>query len=393
MKLRKKHRFIVVVLVMIVFIVSLITVRVFRKTQLNVPQPQKNMTPINFKNKPVLNQQHVANQISLEKFVNKKMVTQQGIYTAYDAKVMPDRQPLKRRALLSESSGLWLQYLIGQGKKKQFTAFYQATKQNFYQKNKGQFAYRYDPKTKKQATVNAGLDDLRIIRALLSYDSKYQSTKYQKDINEIYTGYRRHLVEENGQIASFYDVKSKKTASDSPLAYYDLKTLRFLEGQSKKDRRVYHQQLKLVKKGYLGDAFPLYASTYDGNQGQYLTNNLNTSESLEILLHLAEINELKSASLEWLKEQVNQQSLKNSYTINGRGVDQGSSAGNYALAALIFAAHNEDTYYERAMNIVWQQQITRKNAIFFGALSQEPYQVTYSYNNLMALLAAQFGSR
>src|SRR5699024_5744087 len=159
------------------------------------------------------------------------------------------------------------------------------------------------------------------------------------------------------------------------------------------DRQTYRQQLKLVKNGYLGEAFPLYAAEYDGEQGCYSTKNLNTSEALEVLLHLADVNELRPASLAWLKEQIDSRSLKNSYTISGRVADHNSSAGNYALAALIFAAQGDQRYYQRALQLVWQQQVTTQNAELFGALSQSPHEVTYSFNNLLALLATQVATK
>lgn len=361
------------------------------KKQISVPKPPKNMQPIT--NKIATQENYAAKQEQLEQFVNKKMVTKQGIYTAYSSGSEPDEQKLARRAFLSESAGFWLQYLVGQDKKKEFNDFYQRTKTTFYQQKQAQFAYQYDPKTKKKSVSNAGLDDLRIMRALLMYDSKYRSTKYQKEINILYNSYRQHLIKGKGEIASFYDTKAKRSARVSPLAYYDLKTLRFLEGQGKKGRETYARQLKLVQKGYLGEVFPLYAAQYDGDSGQYSTKNLNTSEALVVLLHLAEVGKLRPASLAWLKEQVDQQSLRNSYTISGQIVDNSSSTGNYALAALIFAAHGDDGYYVKALDIVWHHQITGQEPALLGAISSQPYQITYSYDNLLTLLAAQLSSK
>lgn len=359
------------------------------RRQATVPQPTKELQSQKLDVSQAQQQRLLAKQNLLASFVKEKMVTNNGIYTAYSSTSAPDKQPLAQRAFLSESAGLWLQYLVGQGDKQQFASFYRATKATLFQKKAGQFAYRYDPQKKAQAASNAGLDDLRIMRALLLYDLKYHSTKYQQDLNELAANYRKHLVKSQGQIVSFYDTKAKMSARVSPLAYYDFKTLRIIEGQTKKDRQIYRQQLKLVKNGYLGEAFPLYAAEYDGEQGRYSTKNLNTSEALEVLLHLADVHELRPASLAWLKEQVDNQSLKNSYTVSGRVADHNSSAGNYALAALIFAVRGDQRYYERALQLVWQQQVTAQNAELFGALSQPPHEVTYSFNNLLALLATQ----
>jgi hypothetical protein len=62
---------------------------------------------------------------------------------------------------------MWLEYLAYTHQYKKFREFYQATKQTFDQKS--QFSYRYTPTTNKKFSVNATLDDLRIIRALQMY--------------------------------------------------------------------------------------------------------------------------------------------------------------------------------------------------------------------------------
>lgn len=62
---------------------------------------------------------------------------------------------------------MWLLYLAEAHRWRYFRQFYGVTRRTFYKD--GQFSYRYDPRSGKRYGVNATLDDLRIIRALLVY--------------------------------------------------------------------------------------------------------------------------------------------------------------------------------------------------------------------------------
>ena len=106
------------------------------------------------------------------------MVQKAGIYTNFN-----NEQKKSDKAtghdMLSESSGLWLEYLAQTHQNKAFREFYQHTKKYFDQGR--QFSYRIDDKTKKKSDVNATIDDLRIIRALQIYAHNTNSEKYRRE--------------------------------------------------------------------------------------------------------------------------------------------------------------------------------------------------------------------
>lgn len=322
----------------------------------------------------------------LVKFLRNKMITKQGIYTNYRYDTSSDNLTHGHQ-MLSESSGLWLLYLATNHQYKKFRQTYQQTKKTFNQKT--QFSYRYDPRTHKKANVNATLDDLRIIRALQMYATLTHSKYYRQEAAKRFALLKTGSLK-NGKVADFYDVKSHKQSSDSSLAYYDFVTLKYFESVNQTGKRLYKKQLKIVQNGYLGDAFPLYAASYQLKTQTYSVNTLNTSETLETVLHLAEIGKIKATTLSWLKTQIEAGHLYNAYTTLGIVRDKNQSAANYALAAMIFACENDQNVYEKAMQLAWKSQVTKTNSPIYGGLGNAQTTDAFSYNNLETLLAAEY---
>lgn len=321
---------------------------------------------------------------ALVRFIRDNLLTKKGIYTDTITDVNSENSNLATgKELLTESSGMWLQYLAVSDSKSSFKNFYKNTKATFWKNN--QFNYRYDSNTHKLTNVNATLDDLRIVRALIMYDQKHKTNYYSQDITNIYHSLKKTVIKD-GVILDYYDPIFKKGADSSSLAYYDLNTLNALE-QTESDRREYKQQVKVVKEGYLSDDFPLYASNFNVNSRIYSSDDLNTSEALEVLLHLAQIDQLKKTSKRWLIEKIETKSLFNSYSIQGTPMNHETSVANYALAAQIFKVLDDTEHYQAAMAIVWQNQV--QTGKYQGGLGDKKNEQFYSYNNLNALIAAE----
>jgi len=325
-------------------------------------------------------------QRDLAAFIDKKLVTEQGIYTNYRDTTTRKAATATGHELLSESSGMWLLYLAQQKRFSEFRQFYQATVKTFG--TQGQFSYRYDPRSKKRFAVNATIDDLRIIRALNVYDALTGTKRYEQAAANHFAALKTGAIR-GGRVYDYYDPQEKRAAKTSSLAYTDFKTLKYYEQNTAVGRKAYRKQLKVVSGGYLGDVFPLYAASFNWQDLVYSTANLNTSEALETLLHLAEVGKLRSASKGWLVQQVKHHQLYNGYSTAGSVTNQGQSAANYALAAMIFATEHDRTNYRQAMRWVWHDQVTAQSPLK-GAIGDAQTQQSYSYSNLTALNAAGY---
>ncbi|MFC6261587.1 glycosyl hydrolase family 8 [Levilactobacillus fujinensis] len=326
-------------------------------------------------------------QQQLAKFISTKLATKQGIYTNYVDTAQRTTNAATGHELLSESAGMWLEYLATQHDYQKFRTFYRATSKTFG--SHGQFSYRYDPRSKKRFAVNATLDDLRIIRALNLYDALTKTSHYQQTAANHFATLQSGALK-NGRLYDYYDPQTKQTAKTSSLAYFDFKTLKYYEQGSQAGKKAYREQLKVVRGGYLGDVFPLYAASFNWKQLTYATKALNTSEALETLLHLAEIGELKTTSRTWLAQQVKGHKLYNGYSTAGSVTDNGQSTANYALAAMVFATAGDQANYRRAMQLVWQGQVTTQSSPIFGGIGNAKTKQSYSYSNLTALNAAGY---
>lgn len=329
--------------------------------------------------------QYPNQEKKLKSFIENGLLTKSGIYTNFKKQSFKENAA-RGHELLSESSGMWLEYLAYNHKYREFREFYKETKKTFDLKT--QFSYRYTPSKNKKFSVNATLDDLRIIKALQMYGEATGNKKYKKEAATRFAMLQRNTMSK-GKIASFYDTDSKKQSAEGSLAYYDFQILKYFE-DTKSGRKMYQQQLSVVQNGYLGDAFPLYASSYNWQSKSYSNNDLNTSEAMETLLHLAKINKLQKASLNWLTRQVKNNTLYNTYSVNGNIVNRSHSAGSYAIAAMIFATEHDKKMYQKAMKLVWKYQVLDKNSDIYGAIGIEHQNEAYSFNNLTTLLAANY---
>ncbi|WP_268912471.1 glycosyl hydrolase family 8 [Lentilactobacillus sp. SPB1-3] len=358
-----------------------------KQVQVNVPDQQtnKNVLP---KYQLRVTKTDVKRSNQLRDFIQNNLLVKKGIYTNLNNHKQSTEYATGHE-MLSESSGMWLTYLALSKQNESFHQFLSQTNKTFGQGS--QYSYRYDPDADKQADVNATLDDLRILRSMVIYDAVSKTTHYQKVAARKFAELSQNVIK-NGQLTNFYDLKLQKGTDNGSLAYFDLKTLKYFESATKKGRKEYQHQLRVLEHGYLGDVFPLYAASYDWKTKQYSQKALNGSEALEVLLHLAEVGKLKKTSLNWLRLQVDQHQLANTYTVTGQIVDKNQSPANYGLAAMVFANVHDQEYYQKAMKIVWQSQVNEPSSKLNGGIGIVKTNEFYSYNNLVSLLASQMGN-
>lgn len=288
---------------------------------------------------------------------------------------------------LSESAGLWLRHLALTGTQEQFDKFYKETKKKFFAD--GQFTYRINADGTK-SNVNASIDDMRIINALIEAEQRFDDPKYQKEIKSLVSTFKKQSIQ-NGMLVDFYDVKTKKPAHQVSLYYLDIKDMGYIyktAGLSKKDLEFeYH----ILKNGYISNSFPLYHTRYNYNTGKYEDGKqINIIESLLSILYLSEIGQEKSQSIQFVKNAVTTGTLYNAYNSDGTPADKSQSAASYAIAAMIGKEIGDQKLYQQAIKIVQNFQIMNPSSPIYGGIGDQNTLQVYSYNNLMALLAYDY---
>lgn len=352
------------------------------------------ITPLSTGNSNVV----TKNVSALNNYIRNTMMTDTGIYSGYMTETQkndPDTDPDMFNEI-TESAGLYLETLAMRGDANAFDSYYAQVKKTF-SNGDGSFNWMYNTRTKQKKQGNASLDDLRIIRALTLMQAKSPSTSRANEIKELITGFKKYSLLNGKMIdGTFFDDNTKEPAIR--LCYLDMQELKYVYGEAGLSQKDYDDQLKILQNGYLGDNFPWYQTYYYyGDMNGYKAGNystlpeakgeVNSIDSLLVVLHLAQINKAKPASISWIKEHVHNRTLYNNYYTDGTPVEKNSAASTYAITAMIASTIGDKEMYNDSIQDLNDSQVPSGYGDFSGCLGDIPSMKSATYNNLTALLA------
>jgi len=178
----------------------------------------------------------------------------------------------QKDVFLSESVGLWLTYLLKKDDQARFDEQFEVI--NHYFLEKKFIVWRIDGK--KQATVNALIDDLRIMRALFDAGEKWNDERYislGKTIGKNIVKYGM----QKGTFVDFVDVHTHKKANTITLSYIMPSALLKMRQYDVLSKEQLEQQLSILAKAPKAQAgfFPKY---YD-----VVTNNYEYDTELHMI--------------------------------------------------------------------------------------------------------------
>jgi hypothetical protein len=316
------------------------------------------------------------------RFVSEKLTADDGgIRTNYLDK-MPDAEQATGAQVLSESMGLMMLYAVRIGDQALFDrslAFVEGRLDTG-----AILSYRYSPDDGAYP-VNALVDDLRIIRALLlAYDAfggGYEKTAltcaerlYQTNVKD-------------GRAYDFYDERYGVTNDAITLCYPDLDTIRLLAAREEKWAPVYGEMLALVKGGYLGDRFPMYARSYSYPDETYSQEDIVTVQSLLTILSLSRVGECPQSSVDFIKRHVADGTLYGAYRADGKNRSSTESTAIYAICAIIGQSEGDEELYRASLKQMERFQVLDAGSEVYGAFADARTLDLYAFDNLMALLA------
>lgn len=321
-------------------------------------------------------------------FLKKKMLNNGSFITNYKVTKNQSKGELATgHDRLSESSGLWLRHLALTGQQKEFDTFYKETKQHFYKG--GQFSYRLNADG-SLSPVNATVDDLRIMRALLEAAAKFNDDRYAKEVDNLLKTFSKQSMQGDVMV-DFYDIDKKQASDVISLYYLELQTMGYIYDKMGIDDKYLEYEYNILKDGYISDDFPFYYAQYSYKNNQYVKKDtINVIESLLSILYLAEIGKQKQESIDYIKEAVTTGTLYNSYDLQGNPVDKSQSAASYAIVAMIAREIDDEDLYQKAIQIIHNFQITVPTSPIFGGIGDPTTLEVFSYNNLMALLSYDY---
>ncbi|MCY9662719.1 hypothetical protein P5G65_22355 [Paenibacillus chondroitinus] len=320
---------------------------------------------------------------ALQHFITETLTGPHGTYTNLQ-ETDQNSEVATGHEVLSESAGLLMRYYALTGQKDKFDAQWQLAKRTFDAPTG--LSYRYSPKLNKKFTVNATVDDFRILRALDEAGEAFQTDAYKKDLayygDKLYT----YNVSES-RLRDFYDETYAMTNSFITLCYIDVASMELLPVSNRKKRALETDMLGIMQGGYLSDSFPFYQTRYDFKLKAYQSEQINSVESLLTILNLAEIGEAKPTSLQWIKAQVTAGTLVGAYDRNGKPLNDVRSTAIYAITAMIGSVTQDKQLYNESITKMNAFQNHTQGSPMNGGFGDELAQQAYSFDNAMALLA------
>ncbi|OPH57757.1 hypothetical protein BC351_04400 [Paenibacillus ferrarius] len=329
-------------------------------------------------------QLHVTgNRDILYQFITNNLSSNDGIYTNL---LETDQigEAASGHEVLSESAGLMLRYYALTGQKQQFDAQWQRVKLTFDLKTG--FSYRFSPKQQKKYTLNAAIDDLRILRALAEASVVFRTSDYKTDLDTYGNRFYQYNVADD-HLYDFYDEIYKMRNTFVTLCYIDNLSLKLLPVPESKKAALETGMLQIAQKGYLSDEFPFYQTRYDYNAKVYQSDNINTVESLLTILNLAEAGKQREASIHFIKEHVQAGTLVGQYTKEGKPLNEVRSTAIYAITAQIASVIGDKELYEDSIRRMNEFQILDAQNPLYGGYGDTNAKQAYSFDNLMALIA------
>lgn len=325
---------------------------------------------------------HVSKVQWLHQFIYDKLSGKFGVYTNF---IDTEQNELAATGheVLSESMGLLMRYYALTREHTQFDNTWKLVEQTFSMDSG--FSYRYSPKLNKTYTVNAAIDDLRIIRALYEAEEVFGERNYGQLADNLGSRFMQHNVQA-GKLVDFYDNELNIANSFVTLCYIDLRTLQLIaQADTKND--VVHNMLPIIQGGYLSDAFPFYETRYLYDTEQYESEDINTVESLLTILSLVEVGQHNPKSIEYIKAQVQQGTLYGKYSRDGKPLTTIQSTAIYAITAMIASELGDKVLYEQSISRMEQFQVLEQQSELYGAYGDAGSLQAYSFDNLQALLA------
>lgn len=285
----------------------------------------------------------------------------------------PQRKEASGEDVLSESIGLLMLYYLKEDSPLSFERQVNIVKDYFLNENQ-LIQWRIRP-GEFNTTVSAPIDDLRIIKALIKASEKWHREDYLIFAQDLSFHLMYYAVKDHNLLA--YDSKNSPKA---PFVYYDFKALQLMV-------QFHDDWYEILKKNaetiahYKVPGRPFYIDRwfYHGREFPMI-------ENLMILMHFGEVGVLCSASLLWLKDEMDHHGLFGLYNRKGEPLNNLESPAVYALVAIIAKLYEDEELYHQAIEHLRRMQIL-ENTKYCGGFVNLSTLSSFSFDHLLSLLA------
>lgn len=264
-------------------------------------------------------------QAQSEAFLRDALMDASGaVCSAYRAE---ENQVVRGTNVLSETQGLMMLYAVKANDQTLFDRLFGYVRDEMTVS--GLTRWRVTPG--ETANVNASLDDLRILEALLLAEETWGG--YRSDLSYRESALYR-LAVRDGYMCDYVEFDSWESSETVTLCYLDVAAMEELAAVYPKWELPASNARKILENGAISDAFPLSYPRFSLETGQYEGDRLQMNEALVTLYHMAKAGMDCGAALDWIETQMEQGAVYAVYTSNG-DVEKGYEYESVATYALI----------------------------------------------------------
>lgn len=274
---------------------------------------------------------------------------------------------------LSESAGLLMLYYLSRDKREEFDDQVNILLTHF--QNRNQLIKWRIRHGQNRETVNATIDDLRIVKALLRAAEKWGRNDYKSFAEHLSAQLLKHCITKNNLKA--YDSSNSPQA---PWVYYDFEAMRQMGVFDRKWNELAAVNLKNILSRQV-KGLPLYQDNQMPKD-----NMFPTVENLLIMMHLSEVGVKDPQSIAWLKDQLKGKGLFGSYSIEGKPLNTVESPAIYGITAIIARLYGDQELYDLAAAKLKKMQNMIHNEYYGGFIDLKRLSA-FSFDQLFSLLA------
>lgn len=285
---------------------------------------------------------------------------------------------------LSESIGLWLEYLVVKDDMEGFQNSARVVEEYFLLHEN---IVAWEIKDDKQATTNALIDDLRIIEALFLEGEKSNNSvliRLAKEISEAILQYNKP----GDYFVDFHDTKFNYSNENLTLSYLNPEPFRYMVSYGLLSEDSLKELLDFMKEIPSENGF--YPKTFDTVEQLFIYDDtINLIDQLYTAIYLEKAGVDTGEFYEWLKATFYKQGfLYGRYNrITKEPAVDYEAASVYALTIIYSVGKNDDTFsldvYEQMKNM----QVRNKDHMYYGGYVDLSTSNTHSFDNLLPLIA------
>lgn len=283
---------------------------------------------------------------------------------------------------LSESLGLWMEYLVLKQDFERFEEAYDTLLSTFLLPE-GLVAWKVE--NKERAQTNALIDDLRIMKALFAagkHTNRKDFIKTAASLAQSLANYNR----KGSDFVDFYDVRHRYANDEITLSYLDIESFRYMVHNGAiseewlNDFDAFLHSITL-KNGFYPKSYNVRTHTFT------FENPVNLIDQLYTAIHFEKAGVKTDAFYEWLKaEFYRNERLYGRYDriAKTRAVDY-ESASVYALTILYSLERNDRPFAKDVYERMAAMRVNDKRSNYYGGYVANGE--THSFDNLLPLVA------